>query len=185
MGKFIDLSGKKFNRLTVINRVDTPKHVKNTKHIYWLCKCDCGKKVMVSGSNLKSNQVLSCGCYQKEKASLSYGESNLNRLFRSYKYHAKERNLCFELSKEEFFELTKENCFYCGRFPSQKIKSERANGDYVYNGIDRIDTSKGYTIENTVSCCGQCNKAKLTTNQTNFFEWIKMVYNNLNDKGLL
>lgn len=60
--KLIDLSGQKFGRLTVIERVDNDE-----KGTYWLCKCDCGNTKTVSASNLKRGNVQSCGCYATEQ----------------------------------------------------------------------------------------------------------------------
>lgn len=62
--------------------------------------------------------------------------------------------------------------------PSQSClsKNPQCNGDYVYNGIDRVDNTKGYTIDNVVPCCGICNMAKGKLNQQEFQNWIKRVY---------
>lgn len=58
-----DLSGKKFNRLTVIERAeDYP-----VKGIFWKCICDCGKERIVRGDRLKNGTTKSCGCYSTEK----------------------------------------------------------------------------------------------------------------------
>jgi len=64
-----NLSGKVFNRLTVIKQVDD--YVKtNGKHIAkWLCKCQCGCFVEVTGESLKSGHTKSCGCLIKEVVS--------------------------------------------------------------------------------------------------------------------
>ena len=63
MGKHIDLTGKKFGRLTVIS-----KSYKRDKsgNVYWNCKCDCGKEVEVRGRNLKDGHTKSCGCIKNE-----------------------------------------------------------------------------------------------------------------------
>jgi hypothetical protein len=61
MGAFIDLAGKKFNRLTVIS-----KGTKHGNEWYWNCICDCGNKCSVAGSSLRSNRTKSCGCWKKE-----------------------------------------------------------------------------------------------------------------------
>ena len=60
-----DILGKKFGRLSPIKRIE------NTKISKYLCKCDCGNTVVVSGSRLKSGHTLSCGCLQKDKSSVS------------------------------------------------------------------------------------------------------------------
>lgn len=51
--------GKKFNKLLVLERVKNDKFG-NTK---WLCKCECGNKVIVKGSLLRNGTTKSCGCY--------------------------------------------------------------------------------------------------------------------------
>lgn len=56
--KFIDLTGKKFGYLTVIEKAGR----KNGKKIHWRCVCDCGNECVVSGSNLKCGNTKSCGC---------------------------------------------------------------------------------------------------------------------------
>lgn len=66
MGKFIDLTGKKFGRLTVIKRDEDYVSPKGVHSIQWLCKCDCGKEKIVDGSSLRSQYTKSCGCYNRE-----------------------------------------------------------------------------------------------------------------------
>lgn len=56
MGKFIDLTGDKYGKLTVLSRV--PK----TNPIKWECLCECGNKTIVRGCNLRSGNTTSCGC---------------------------------------------------------------------------------------------------------------------------
>lgn len=51
--------------------------------------------------------------------------------------------------------------------------------DILYNGIDRINSKKGYTLDNTVSCCSTCNTAKLNMSLEDFKTWIIKIYNNL------
>ena len=65
--KRIDLTGKKYGRLTVIEPADT----KNGR-LRWKCKCDCGNERIVHGSALKSGNTKSCGCYKTEKAKKLY-----------------------------------------------------------------------------------------------------------------
>ena len=66
--KFIDLTGQKFGKLTVIKRVDdyiTPGG--NSHQVRYLCQCDCEKNTLVTvlSSNLKRGNVSSCGCMGK------------------------------------------------------------------------------------------------------------------------
>lgn len=62
MGKLIDLTGKRFGRLTVIERDYDPKKTKHKKYVYWKCVCDCGNKKSVGSQALRSGRTKSCGC---------------------------------------------------------------------------------------------------------------------------
>ena len=62
MGHFVDLTGKKFNRLVAIERDGTDK----TGSVVWRCICDCGKMVSVRGSSLTNGHAKSCGCYKSD-----------------------------------------------------------------------------------------------------------------------
>ena len=73
MGKFMDLTGQKFGRLTVVERVENNKD----NHIQWLCQCECGKQKVVLGNSLKRGLTRSCGCLSKEVTSkLMKGRDN-------------------------------------------------------------------------------------------------------------
>ena len=79
MAKFIDLTGQRFGRLTVIERA---KNTKNNK-AQWLCECDCGNKKVVSAANLKNGGTISCGCRSKEAKFIKHGKSN-DRLYKRW-----------------------------------------------------------------------------------------------------
>ena len=65
------------------------------------------------------------------------------------------------------------NCFYCGQLPSREKVTRGNNGSFVYNGIDRKDNNKGYSIDNVVSCCSICNRAKHTILFNEFIQWLE------------
>ena len=69
MWKYVDLTGKKFGRLTVIERA--PNHIQPNGRsvIMWKCKCDCGNMTTVRGDGLKSGATKSCWCWHLEVAS--------------------------------------------------------------------------------------------------------------------
>jgi len=80
-----------------------------------------------------------------------------------YKKSAIERGFSFQLTLEEFKNLTKLECFYCGRTDSLR-------------GVDRINSTKGYSIDNCVSCCTCCNRMKLDYTSSVFFYQIELIY---------
>ena len=56
MGKFVDLTGQKFGRLTVIERAEDYVSPKGAHRPKWLCKCDCGTIKVIDSSGLRSGQ---------------------------------------------------------------------------------------------------------------------------------
>ena len=183
--------GEKYNLLTVDSFYEYRISGKDKKRLaYYKCICDCGKETIVNQNLLRQNRIKSCGClkeghHRNLKNQPSYnrkqpGEVGLNNLYRRYKYNAKERNYLFSLNKEEFKILTSTNCFYCNKPPKQVAKTyynfTKYNSDYTYNGIDRIDSKKDYTIDNVVTCCLNCNIAKMDLTQNQFYDMIKNIY---------
>lgn len=67
MSKLIDLTGQKFGRLTVAERAENGVRKNGSSYTRWLCKCDCGKELIVDGGNLKKGHSKSCGCYAREQ----------------------------------------------------------------------------------------------------------------------
>lgn len=170
----LDLIGQKFGKLTVLKQNGKYTY-KGRTYIHWDCQCDCGKIVNVRGSNLKSKSTKSCGCVIPHRKSFS--ESNFNYIFYTYKRNARLKKREFSLTKEEFKILTSSKCYYCNQQPQTITKNQNtSNGYYKYNGIDRVDNSKGYSIDNCVSCCKRCNFSKHNLSKTEFLNIVKMIY---------
>lgn len=62
---FKDLTGNRYNRLKVLEL----QSIRHGTQRFYRCLCDCGNEIIVYGSRLTNNKVVSCGCYRKEKAS--------------------------------------------------------------------------------------------------------------------
>lgn len=85
--------------------------------------------------------------------------------FISYRNNAAQRNHEFLLTEEQFYTLIETpSCYYCGR--------------EVYVGVDRLDSDKGYTLENCVPCCSVCNRIKNVFSERDFLSQIKLIYEN-------
>ena len=200
MGVFKDRTGDKHGRLTVISHAG--KDHRN-KHL-WLCLCDCGNEKVIVSDNLSSGKSNSCGCLKAEflaRKGNQYGlyEDREKALLKVQYSHLKRRNVnkgfAETMSFNVFSRLSKLPCNYCGLEYSKEIedrlsesKKQKRLSDYVLkcNGIDRIDSSKGYTVENSVACCKYCNTAKNTMSVDEFLKWIGRVYefNNLDSTGV-
>jgi hypothetical protein len=79
-----------------------------------------------------------------------WSRNNLNRRWSSIVLSAEKRGLSLDITVEEFETLAVQPCFYCG---------ER-DPDFPFFGMDRLDNSKGYTMDNVVTCCEPCNTMK-------------------------
>ena len=73
------------------------------------------------------------------------------------------RNYNVDISIKEFENIVNKPCIYCG-------ESEKRRG------VDRIDNTIGYTIENSAPCCKICNRMKLIMSVSEFFDHIKKIY---------
>lgn len=67
MGKFVDLTGQRFGRLVVLSRGEDYISPSGKHTARWLCRCDCGKELLVLRNSLSRGQQ-SCGCAQRDSA---------------------------------------------------------------------------------------------------------------------
>ncbi len=167
------MPGRRFGRLKVLKHINNNKDGKRL----WLCQCDCGETTVAVGNNLRHGGTRSCGCLKIEVMSLPKGKAAFNLVFRSYTNSARQRGYSFKLSKKKrVMELTQQDCTYCGTRPEQIMAPISGSGDFVYNGIDRMDNAKGYVRGNVVACCGVCNLMKKADSQEEFLAQVKKIY---------
>ena len=190
MPRFLDRTNMRYGRLIVLGHKGKDQR---NKHL-WLCRCDCGNEKVVVADNLSSGKSKSCGCLRLEflaKKGNQYGlyEDRELALLKIQYSHTKRRNKKMGsvdiIDFISFAELSKSPCKYCGLEHSKEIedrlnesKKSKRLSDHILkcNGVDRVDSSKGYTKENSVPCCKYCNFAKHTMSETAFYNWIKRVY---------
>lgn len=162
-----NLTGNVYGYLTVVGPL---KRHKNT--IVRLCICKCGKETWVSSPKLRSGHTQSCGCYREEFKKIKFGEAVRNNILDDYKRGAAKRNFSWTISDELFDSLLQGLCAYCSSPPLRERKARRGNGNFIYNGIDRVNSSLGYDETNVVSCCYPCNRAKSNMTIDEFNSWI-------------
>lgn len=149
----IDLTDQRFGKLFVVR----PIKKKGFRGRIWLCLCDCGKECEIYGGHLRARDRTSCGCGHE----VNIEKTGCKILFSTTKRKCRILNRDFSLSLEEFSKLIKQNCSYCGNPPAQEIKRMKSKKtQIIYNGIDRVNSSLGYTIKNCVTCCKKCNRSK-------------------------
>lgn len=176
---FKNRTGEKFGKLTLLSasKIQGPQK----KITVWKCRCDCGKITTVTIGSIVSGMTKSCGCLVgiNNKKRLSVGTAAFNRLYNRIKAGAKESNRKFLLTKLQVKEITSKNCTYCNKPPLQSVKKTfdgTCFGDYLYNGIDRVNNKEGYILSNCVPCCFICNKIKHTMELSDFIKNIENIY---------
>lgn len=173
----LDLTGKSFGKLTVIERV----LVYNKNGTQWLCQCNCGKLKTISAKVLMQGRVKSCGAnecslrwdWTRANGPAKYGGS-FSKIYAQYKTTAHQKGLVFTLNYDVFYNATQRYCYYCGCQPSLEYTRNRSK-PFIYNGIDRIDNSKGYTLDNIVTCCKRCNIAKNDMTKDDFLNLCRAI----------
>ena len=149
--------GNRYGHLTLIEKLPSRKIGKSRK-IFWLCRCElCNSIKEYQSNNVTVGNSKTCGCQRGKNLSMRVkkplGYSNANNTYGNYKRSAKDRNLKFLLTLDDFILISQQNCHFCGCKPSQvsnvkdKFGKPRCNGAFIYNGIDRKNNNDGYTLE--------------------------------------
>jgi hypothetical protein len=159
---------------------------KGNKRTKYVIQCKCGNQVIVASDviaryleiNTQRKHIDQCrkctNQVKNRKLGISQrkspGFSTVTAIFSNYRGRAKKLDLEFSLTREQFTELIFKACFYCGRAGTQSCYAGNLHRQIAYNGIDRKDSSLGYTLLNCVTCCKTCNYGK-----SNLFydEWIE------------
>lgn len=97
----------------------------------------------------------------------------------AYGRRAKRKQWEFTLTEEQFLQLVKGRCHYCGidhTTETRKVNKRQVN----MLSIDRLDSDKGYTPDNCVTCCKKCNVIKMDLPLDKFKQQIITIYNHMN-----
>lgn len=174
--------GDKFGELTVTSVAKVPKLGTVATLV-----CVCGKVVGPRKTSelfrKNSNEgIRSCQSCANRKKGLGYRRPNSKyssaRVLGSYKGSAKTRGIAWNLTDKEFYDMIELPCVYCG-----DSKTSLMNGAvewhpvFLYTGLDRIDSSKGYSSDNIQPCCKWCNYAKRERPEEDFLLWVEKVHN--------
>lgn len=176
-GPTIDRTGERYGLLTVA----LPR--RRGDAWAWECYCDCGGYTVKVNQQLKDSTEevpVSCGCAKGVPMNIK----GPRKVFQVYRTDARSRGYDFDLSESQVASLISEECGYCGAPPSNtKYIKEGGRGSLVpsdtiefnYNGIDRVDNSKGYSMDNCVTCCAECNISKRARTAEEFISHCRRV----------
>ena len=146
---FVDLTGQRFGRLTVIRRDGTDNSKKNAM---WLCLCDCGKTARTTSTRLRNGHTQSCGCFALERM-LEGGEktrfATTHGKSRTRVYHIRYGMLvrCYNTKEKKYPLYGGRGITVCDEWKnnfSAFYEWAMANGYRDDLTIDRIDNDKGY-----------------------------------------
>ena len=143
MSKIIDLIGKQFGRLLVIQQAGKNKY----GHFLWLCKCACGNSCTILGYHLRYGRTTSCGCLQKEwviKHNTTHGKCDTP----TYRTWANVVQRCINGNFTDYHNYGGRGITVCKRW----MKFENFFADMGERPkdltIERIDNDKGYSPDN-------------------------------------
>jgi len=183
--KYITPTFNKIGRLTILDVPEKRKKVGKNKvsRVFLKCCCECGNEKWIRKDYIYNGKTQSCGCLRKDLA-IEKGKNQrtedgyLNFLYGEKRRYAKFKNLNYEITFDEFSSLVQKECHYCGDKPKlhEGVSHNQVGIKIPINGIDRIDSSKGYSIENSVPCCSRCNSMKMSEPKDLFLKKIKEIY---------
>jgi hypothetical protein len=165
---------RKYNIGDVINNQTVIDYKWEDKDGAYLVRCHCGYERWMRSTTINRNQG---GCSMCKTKKIDASRS-ITAAWGTLNGNAKRRGYLVEITKEEFVEISTKPCFYCGENPKYvkwKHLPEWAAPAKI-NGIDRRDNSIGYSIDNAVPCCTQCNRAKSNSSEQEFLSWLKRAY---------
>lgn len=148
----IDLTGRRFGRLTVVGISTRPDSGKQ-RGIRWLCKCDCGNEHIVISKNLTSGHVKSCGCLHDDLSAMRITKMN-------YK-HGKSKTRLYKIWTDMKKRCNNSNHWAFGDYGGRGIKYAEEWNEFepfenwsLENGyaealtLDRIDNNSNYSPNN-------------------------------------
>lgn len=123
----------------------------------------CSKEFRSFGSTAKVCE--DCRDMVHRQAVIKNNTSEYGRYYQ-YWYSAERRGVPFDITLDEFLSLWQKPCTYCG-------------GEIATIGLDRVNNSLGYSLDNVLPCCKVCNTMKMDTNLDEWLIHIKKIIKNI------
>jgi hypothetical protein len=136
----VELAGKRFGRLTAIERVGS-----DGSNAFWKCICECGKETQIRTCHLRSGKVRSCGCGPKGRHRYEHGMTGT----RVYGIYRQMHQRCENPNAEGYENYGGRGIAVCeewNNFP--QFFEDMGEPPSVKYTLDRIDVNAGYSKEN-------------------------------------
>lgn len=149
------------------------------KRLFYVVKCKkCNNVLEMRKDSITDGAKVSCVKCKGNGIKPSM-KAPINAYMYYYMQGAKSRGFLWNLTLDQFKDIISKNCFYCNSkpMPMQSLARYNKTTEKLFvNGVDRIDSNKGYELNNCVSCCSMCNKMKQDFSQSDFFNKITKIY---------
>lgn len=165
MGLFIDITGQRFARLSVLGRAGSTRH----KNATWHCVCDCGAACVVSSSDLRRGHTKSCGCAQIEavittgKRNRTHGKASGGKVVPEYPLWRGMKSRCYNKKSPQFKNYGARGITVCdewrnsfaafyrdmGPRPAPHLTVERKNNNRGYSKSNCVWATKSEQMRNT------------------------------------
>lgn len=150
----IDMLGKKFGRLTVAERIPSPKRNDQAR---WRCVCECGGEVVVAGHKLRAGSTKSCGCFRRDRMGQVFRKHGLSKTpAYTMFYDARKRALALTLP----FSIEPEHIIVPERCPVLGILLTTDGARDSRPSLDRIVPALGYVPGNVRVISFRANRIK-------------------------
>lgn len=145
MGRFMDMTGQTFGRLTVLNLAG-----KDNSGLYmWNCLCTCGKHTTQRGQDLRRGKVISCGCWKNENTAKRNETHGMGKS-RPYRIWKGMKTRCYNPRVKSYADYGARGIKICERWRTDfaAFWEDMKEGYSDSKEIDRIDPNGDYCPEN-------------------------------------
>lgn len=151
---FIDLSGQKFGKLTIISY---HRASEKERRALWLCQCECGNQTTTSGKMLRSGHTKSCGCLQSEttaKRNFRHGFKKRNAedvTGGAYECWCKIRQRCNNPNCDDYEGYGAKGIKVCDRWDVfENFLADMGSRPAPHLSIHRLKNELGYSPDNCI-----------------------------------
>lgn len=146
----VDLSGQRFGQLLALHRVSRGNRA------HWMCRCACGKEVVVMAIRIQTGNTQSCGCYRRAVTTARmtrHGHAGRENRSRLYRIWSSMKSRCLDENNKDWRYYGVRGITLCEEWASSFDSFRRwaeSNGYADHLTIERDNNDAGYSPENCI-----------------------------------